>query len=693
MKHFFAFLIILVSYNFLNAGIPEFMKPEYEFKEYRPEFQCQHNCSHKHHNLNAEKFSEYTEDSYIEKRTYDALSYDVYLDWSELLAEDSFGREFTGSNEISLKIDEDSDVIELDIKYLQIDSIFSADKKLIPNDDFFYIEDELSITDRNFKTGDTVNYKIYFTYNHFENRGIYIYKDQPNPVVYTQNEPEDARYWLPSNDRPYDKVISSIAIKVPASYTATSNGFAHNTEQSEDEGTVTYFYSHPYPITTYLMVANASEYITFRHWYKRIENPNDSIPVDYFVWEEDYLPEVDTMMEDTRNAHYAFRNTTKMIEIMAELYGEYPFEKYGMTAVEPYSFGGMEHQTMTTVHRNWLYGYAGLGILHEVAHQWLGDLITCATWNDIWINEGGATFSEHIFYEKFTGNPYYYELFTNDKINRVLKDDAVKEYSLHNLPTNMIFREGYTLSYYKASIVYHMLRYWLGDDVFFSTLRNMIEDNKFTSMESKDFANYFINNIDESPVKLEKYFEQWIWGVGFPVYEISGTYTKELDTLYSVNLNIEQVQEEFGFYEEYEMPVHLILEYDMMPDDTIMVYNDSKMQEINLELKAVPDNIYVYKLSVLNESDYYDLQDVTSVSNADEKKSHIYPNPLVNNNKVFIESEDTINKITLIDELGTVISKHTGRNIILSENLNSGIYFILVETSKGIETHKLIYMK
>jgi aminopeptidase N len=687
MKYFLFTLFVFAVYTVSAVEIPEFMKNDYEFREYRPEFHEHHNCSHKHHNL---QFMDYTKESYINKRNYDALSYDVFLDWSNLLDDNYKGREFQAVNRIKLKIDKDTDEIDFDILYLNIDSIYSDGKKLVFNDEFFFSDDKLSIIDRQFKSGDTIEYTVFYTYNNQNDGGVYIYKSQNNPLVYTQNEPEDARYWLPSNDRPYDKVIASIAIKVPTEYTATSNGFLDSLV--EEGNSHTYYYSHPSPITTYLMVANASEYVSFRHWYKRVTNPSDSIPIDYFVWEEDYLPESDTIIPDTRNAHFAFRNVSRMIEIMAELYGEYPFEKYGMTAVEPYFFGGMEHQTMTTVHRNWLYGYAGIGILHEIAHQWLGDLITCATWNDIWINEGGATFSEHIFYEKWTGNPAMYDQMTMSRINSVLDDEAVQEYSLHNLPTNMIFNKGYYLSYYKASIVYHMLRYWLGDDVFIPTLRNMLEHFKFTSVETKDFANYFIENVEESPLNLEKYFEQWVYGVGFPYFEIDGTYVKN-DTNYTVNLRINQIQEQFGFYEVYEMPLKLKIDYGFNQIDTIEVYNNLKLQEYTFDMKDVPNSIEVIPLSVLSKTRFTELQDVTSVLEDSEINSYIYPNPLINSNKVNIESKSPVIKITLVNELGEIISQTQNDNIILNDNFNSGLYFIVVETGKGRETHKLMYMK
>lgn len=669
----------------LSHNIPDFLKMEYEFREYRPEF------SHIHkHSINNYKFLEkYNDSSYINQRPYDALSYDLFLDWSNLFnVEENY---YSGINKVKIKVLELTGNIEFDKGNLTIDSVFAFGKKL--DESKYNIDNQkLIIFDKSIEVGDTIEYDIYYSKYSGFNKGIYVYLNQVYPIAYTQSEPEDAQHWFPCNDRPYDKVISSIAIKVPNQYTATSNGFIDTIVTDEDYHT--FYYSHPYPITTYLMVANASEYKTHQDWYKRVTNPNDSIPIDYYYWETD-VSEADTFQQNTRNAKYAYRNVPGMIETLANLYGEYPYEKYGMSAVEPYGFGGMEHQTHSTVHRNWLYGYAGLGILHEIAHQWIGDLITCATWNDIWINEGGATFSEHIFAEKWTEDPSYYEAYTNDKIKRVLDDNAVETFSLHSVPVNKIFNDAYQLVYYKGALVYHMLRYHLGDEIFFNTLKGFIQSNRFTSVESKDFANYFIDNIDstDTDLNLEQYFKQWIFGIGYPIYSISGNYNKLDESNYDVNIEINQIQNQDGFYEKYEMPLELVIAKSLFESDTIKIYNNKQKQIYNLELDYVPRDISVRNYSVLNESIFYDMTDITGIEESDDNFS-IYPNPVYTDNNLFINSNTKNLSYEIFNSFGDKITSGIYINQIPIEKhtFSPGLYYLVLKNNGEIQRYKFIVM-
>jgi aminopeptidase N len=131
----------------------------------------------------------------------------------------------------------------------------------------------------------------------------------------------------------------------------------------------------------------------------------------YSLWEDYYIaPGGDTIpilnmvfQEDSAMAAYDFEHLPDMMQIFSDRFAPYPFNKYGQGTVTPFPYGAMEHQTMTTINRNWLTGSqdAELGFAHELAHMWWGDLVTLADWRHMWLNEGFAVYASGIFAEEF----------------------------------------------------------------------------------------------------------------------------------------------------------------------------------------------------------------------------------------------------------------------------------------------------
>ena len=202
-------------------------------------------------------------------------------------------------------------------------------------------------------------------------------------------------------------------------------------------------------------------------------------------------------------------------ELFTDIYGDYPFaqEKYGHMQFG--WGGGMEHQTMSSVTH---FGYELL--VHEMAHQWFGDKITCSSWRDIWLNEGFATYSTWLSYD-FSEDPNnYYEGWLNGTRSVVVSQPGGSVWVDDTTVVSRIF-DG-RLSYYKGGWLLHMLRKQIGEDEFFSGIKNYITDADL----SYGFVttNHLIQHLETAAdTSLTEFFDDWFYGQGFPTYHVLWT--------------------------------------------------------------------------------------------------------------------------------------------------------------------------
>ncbi len=595
--------------------------------------------------------------SAIVRRPYDVLSYDLYLDWYNVLNATGTRNEdriYTGRNTIEIMIDSANvSVIDFDAAELQIDSVMINNVKVTPtpqpDNDILHIE-----LPRAYNVNETLSVAIFYTYIRNGNYGFYLYPKGrfvemgPPPIpdsifieeriAYTMSEPEGARYWMPCNDAPYDKANAFISVRVPKGYQVASNGNLQRVEQ--DDSSSTFNWNDPAPIATYLMVATASKYKVFSDWYHKRENPNDSIEIKYYVWEKDYKNTIDSVYNpDTTdaykyNARHAFDNVVAMMEAFTEKWIEYPFVKYGMAAVQEFNYGGMEHQTMTTIHRNWLrdfskWGYNGywgnqIGIAHELAHMWLGDLITCATWKDIWINEGGASWGEAIYFEKMFGgyNSYLSRLMSHRY--SYIGNGGLALHRIYAPPMDLLFNG--PISYSKGAWVYHMLRTMLGYDVFFPAFRSLLNKYAYKSLETDDFKNSFKEDVPNPPIPFDTYFDQWVYHAGHPIYELSTLSRNFGEGRYDVIVHINQVQPASeSIPAVFVAPVFLkFFGPDTIAYDTVI--NDQRRQFFIFNLGFQIDSVSIDSNFVLCEIS----SSIVAVKENHESETitQVFPNPV-----------------------------------------------------------------
>lgn len=604
-----------------------------------------------HNHINCIPTVHQSASSYIVRRPYDVLSYRLFMDWRNPLStieSQTINRRYSGINAIHIRIDTVSlRSLRLDAVNITIDSVIIAGTTTKAEAKEMEWSVDLGKT---YLSKDTLTLFVHYTYVGEENRGFHAYSKgaasgitdknskplvNPEGIIYTMNQPNNARYWMPCNDAPYDKARASITVRVPRTdgektpFSVSSNGLLQSITEGTDTQTgkryADYQWLDTILIPTYLMVANASRFTMFRQWYKKVTSPNDSIPIDNYVWEIDM--KADTEDNAEMNALQTLGDAPGMIAAYSRLFGEYPFVKYGHTVAAPFNFGGMEHQTMTTTNRIWARRWSAVGIAHEIAHQWLGDLVTCATWKDIWLNEGGATWGEALWYESWGGNDLYIH-HMNIRRDAYIRSGA--QPPVWGIPLERIFN--YATTYCKAGWIYHMMRKVSGDEKFFQSLRSWINTHRFSSAETAELQQHLEREITLDGMTWEQFFTQWLYSAGHPIYSVSAISMPNGSENFTTTVTVEQNQSGSLVPDVFIMPVTLELRSKNgsgIPAERKTFLNNQRKQVITFETKfPVTDVIIDPDSSILAERTNY----LTSVSDRtlDENRPVIYPNPAHN---------------------------------------------------------------
>jgi aminopeptidase N len=329
-----------------------------------------------------------------------------------------------------------------------------------------------------------------------------------NYVTWSLSEPFAAYEWFACKQSLTDKADSvHVFVTTDEVNKVGSNGLLTNVV-SVPGGKNRYEWKSNYPIVYYLISVAVAEYVDYSIYAEPSGAPEPILVQNYIYNNPACLP----YFEDDIN------ETVDFIELYSEHYGLYPFanEKYGH-CMAPIG-GGMEHQTMTTqgYFTPWLTA-------HELGHQWFGDNVTCASWSDIWLNEGFASYSEELMYEAFyPGNEV---VSMNDRHDNIKSEPGGAVWVEDSLTSSRIFNG--RLSYDKGAAIIHTMRFMLDNDaVFFEILQTYQEYFKDSSARAIDFKNIL---EDVSGLDFTNYFNEWYYGEGFPTY--SSRYAKIDDQL------------------------------------------------------------------------------------------------------------------------------------------------------------------
>ncbi|HEY2510950.1 MAG TPA: M1 family aminopeptidase [Polyangiaceae bacterium] len=358
-------------------------------------------------------------------------------------------------------------------------------------------------------------------------RGLYFLEpdehvpDRPRQV-WSQCQEEDARYFLPCLDKPHVKMTTEMAVRVPNGWTVLSNGELVSKETPRT-GAWRFHWKMDAPHPSYLLTLVAGQFVEIEENAKR--GAKGTVPVSYLVPKGRVEDGVRT-----------FARTPKMIEHFGSLLGTpYPWNKYAQVVVSDFIFGGMENTTATTLYEHVLLdSRASLDITsddliaHELAHQWFGDFVTCRDWSEGWLNEGFATYFEHVWREKLLGRDEYeygvkgdLEAYLSEATGRYRRPVVCQDY---DSPLDLFDRHLYE----KGGLVLHTLRAEVGDALFWKGVQLYLHRHARSVVETRDL----MRAMEEvSGRSLGRFFEQAIYKPGHPECDVQVSWEKKVLTV------------------------------------------------------------------------------------------------------------------------------------------------------------------
>ncbi|MBC8214818.1 MAG: T9SS type A sorting domain-containing protein [Candidatus Marinimicrobia bacterium] len=490
-------------------------------------------CQIKNQNSNPIEFHR---DLLPEQNDYDVLSYvlDIQIDPET--------QQVDGSVIIDVSIKNETHEIILDAKdHLDIEnvSVFVDDNQIsVLSENHFNNRINL-LFESNFLENDTLSITIEYsgaTGSGVAWEGGIVYS---SGGFYSLNCPYGLSDWVPCKDHPSDKAnYVDLKLTVPDDLIVASNGVLQEIINNYDD-TKTHHWLENYPIATYLFVVNVYPYLETIEYFHYAEN--DSMPIIYYT---------------TGTVPSGFHDVETALPIFSDLYGLYPFvdEKFAIAKVTNSSWA-MEHQTCVTTATT-----SGIVQVHELAHQWFGDKVTCRDWQHGWLNEGFATYSEALYVENTSGVNSYHNYMNSMEFGW---GDSRSVFTIDTIGVWDIF-DG--IIYNKGAWVNHMLRKVVGDEIYFASLQDYLEIYAYQNAVTEDLQSVFESHYGSD---LNWFFQEWIYGIGSPDYDYA-TYSSELTDSIKITL-VSYGSETTSF----NMPIPFEMsgvEYSVWSEDGVNIY-------------------------------------------------------------------------------------------------------------------------
>lgn len=485
------------------------------------------------------------------------------------------------------------------------------------------------------------------------------------PVMWTLSEPYGSRDWWPCKNGLNDKADSiDVFITAPAIYTAASNGLRQSVTINGSKK-ITHW-KHRYPIATYLVCMAVTNYAEFEN---HVQIGNTNLLMQTFCYPES----LDLFKEKTPLV-------LASLKYFHDFFGPYPFikEKYGHVQ---FSWGGgEEHQTATFLIRP----EENL-MSHELAHQWFGNKITCASWEDIWLNEGFAT---HLaIMDRENKYPALTTATRAREINTITSLPGGSVFVDDTTSVNRIFNS--RLSYTKGSHLLYMLRWILSDDVFFEAVRSYLNDPQLIyGFATTDDLQHHLETI--SGKELDYFFKDWFYGQGYPSYNVQWS---PLGSDYvKIKMNQATSHPSVDFF---ELPV--ALQFKNATQSKTIVVNNKFNGEIFFEKIGFKAD------TVIIDPDYWlitrnNTSEKVPDNNMGKTAIKVFPNPFTNKLYLYLQNFSAKNgQLKIYDTEGRLLFKENlsidGSLFKEIDNLNfaRGVYFLKIENENGVKVIKRIF--
>ncbi len=475
------------------------------------------------------------------------------------------------------------------------------------------------------------------------------------PALYTLSEPYGAQEWFPTKQSLNDKIEKvDLMINTPSQYNVASNGKLFSETVLPGNRKLTFWQTN-YPIPAYLIALGITNYTKF----------NDTMGNPPFPFVNYLYPSTTSNSTIMSNIEW----TKTVMNTFEQYFGPYPYrnEKYGHMQFG--WGGGMEHATMSSM------GSWGRGIIaHELAHQWFGDKVTCGAWNDIWLNEGFATFGEHLANEKLLMTNSQFMSYLSSEMNYITSSAGGSVYvSDTNLGNTGAIFSG-RLSYSKGGYVVRMIKWILGDDAFYSALKDYHARPQlaYGYAKTEDLKNSLLESTGKD---FTEFFNDWIYGQGHPTYQIRWNQTADQMLRFKVSQTTSHSSVNF-----FEMPLPIKVNGTGGQVAYLVLNHTTKNQnfaeQVNFPVVSIQFN---YENQILQRNSTV-TKDTTilSVNDGGKEEMKIYPNPVKDRLSVSGINKDQPYEILSIDGKLIKAGKYSSTKTIEVQALPKGVYFLKV---------------
>jgi aminopeptidase N len=616
--------------------------------------------------------------TYYMKHSYDVLKYTLDLDIYNCYFS-PYPDSFTGKAEITFRVDTTLSMIKLNA----VNSSMDIDSVRMAGVSFTHSSDTLKVTlNRTYNPGEIATVRISYRHKDANDHAFYA----TSGAIFTDCPPEGARKWFPCWDRPSDKAQTDITVKIPLNARLGSTGYLADSTVSGDS--LRYHWISDQPVSTYLVtLCSKTNWGRNETWWHKPGNPTDSVPIWLYY-------------KSGENISNAQAKIPLITDCYSEKFGDYPLNKIGFaTLTTTFPWGGMENQTMVNLMPG---GYSDTYLLaHEHSHQWFGDLITCGTWADIWLNEGFATYCTNLWAEYNSGYTTYKNR-VNSEANYYINNNPgwalyEPEWAIQTPSANVLYNQA--MSYNKGSCVLHQLRYIIGDSLFFEAMHAYASDTNFMFKNAitQDFAGV-VNQITGQDYQW--FFDEWVYSPDHPVY--SNIY--EIDDLgngnWKVTLEVEQTQTNTVFF---TMPIEVLITFADGTDTLFTVWNNTNPQTFEFTIGKNPAGL------LFDPGREIVLKEATTIVSVNEKETvtgielrQNEPNPFSTQTAItYCVDQPSSVRIEILNSSGQVLltpihrSHQPGvyRYILSDDTLSPGIYFCRMDAGNFSQTRKMIVVK